>query len=131
MTIRPRPGWRKRLLQVFGMLLLVGLAAHPEMIHLGALLDALGLDTVVLLLEVQVLAGLGLAYQWALRPIGGWLWRHALEPLVRSLAARAQNGVAAMLLRASDAFWVNASGPVGQYLYLQLRCRVRMALACR
>lgn len=131
MTATPRPGGCKRVLQILAVLLLIGLAADSEMIHLSALLDSLGLDTGMLLMEVQVLAVLGLAYRAVLRPIGSWLGRHALEPLVRSLAERTQSGAAAMLVRASDAFWVNASGPVGQYLYLQLRCRVRMALACR
>lgn len=128
MKARKPTTWCRRLLQLLVVLLIVGLAAHPELAHLGALLDTLGLDTVLLLLEAQVLAVLGLATQSFLRPVGRWLWL-VTRPIVHMASLRARSGTPAALVRASDRFWIGAAGPLGQYLYLQLRCRLRSAFA--
>lgn len=109
---------RRRALAALTVLLVLALAMHPELAHLSALLDAVGLDTFLLLLEVQALALLGAAWRMTLRP----LWTRAWPPLrdsARTLYARVP------LIRATTGFCddqlMNHCGWWTHYAWL--RCR--------
>ncbi|WP_049623257.1 hypothetical protein [Frateuria defendens] len=114
-----------------GVLLVLFLLTRPELMHLGLLIDAVGLDTFLLLLEVQLLMVLGLAYRQSLRPLLGWCRRRMLRPLL--LASRALFEACAMArtaLRALDGGLLRHSGPFGLWAYVHGRAYGRHWL-CR
>lgn len=96
--------WRRRTVAVVSVVLLLALSAHPELFSVGTLVDALGIDGLWLLLELQLVGVLlpmlltGLAWCMPyLRPVG----------------------------RAIGNFLRDCGGPVGQYGYLWLTTRTR------
>ncbi|ODV19417.1 MAG: hypothetical protein ABT19_06780 [Rhodanobacter sp. SCN 68-63] len=98
--------WRRRTLAAVSVVLLLALSAHPELFSIGTLVDALGIDGLWLLLDLQLtgvlLPGLLTGLAWCrpyLRPVG----------------------------RAIGDFLRDCGGPVGQYGYLWLTTRTRAA----
>lgn len=94
--------WRPRTLAAVGVVLLLALSAHPELFSIGTLVDALGIDGLWLLLELQLTGVLLTGLAWCrphLRPVG-----HAIGD-----------------------FLCDCGGPVGQYGYLWLTTRTRAA----
>lgn len=88
---------RRRLIAWATLIVLFALSAHPELFSLGTLVDALGVDGLLVLLELQ-LGGLLLA----------WL---------PSAWARCRPPLASMARQIGDAM-VDHGGPVGQYAWL-------------
>ena len=90
-----------------GLLLLVG--AHPELFSLATVVDALGADGLLLLLEIQLTGVLLSTLRVALAY--GRTLRHG--PLLQGVGRRIGD------------FLLNCGGPVGQYGYLTLATRGR------
>lgn len=106
--------WRRRIIRWLTVLLVLALLANPELSHLGFLVDAAGLDTLLLLVELQVLVSLGLVYQRSLRR--PW---HAACAMTRA-------GLARLRVRrwpgAFDGYLIRNAGPFGQWSYVHCRC---------
>lgn len=67
--------WRRRALVATTVLLLLALSAHPELFSLGTMVDALGIDGLWLLLEIQLTA--------VLLPVLLTAWHGAFRPCAR------------------------------------------------
>ena len=91
--------WRRRALVVLTVAVLLALSAHPELFSLGTMVDALGVDGLWLLLEIQLT---GLLLPMLLTAL---IW---CRPYLR------------LASRPVGAFLLNYGGPVGQYGYLRL-----------
>ena|SRR3990167_4297653 len=104
------PLWRKRFWTFLTVLVVAFLATNPEFRLLVPVLDAIGLDVFILLVEVQLLAFLSGVFGPAFRPV----WRF-LIPFVR-VADRASLSVPALrfareLVRYGLCHWVGKYGP--------------------
>lgn len=94
--------WRRRALVVTTVVLLLALSAHPELFPLGTMVDALGLDGLWLLIEIQLT---GLLLPMLLTAL---VWcRPYLRPVHQAIGG----------------FLLNYGGPVGQYGYLRWTTR--------
>ncbi len=94
--------WRRRTLVVTTVILLLALSAHPELFPLGTMVDALGVDGLWLLIEIQIT---GLLLPMLLTAL---VWcRPYLRPVCRAVGE----------------FLLNYGGPVGQYGYLRWTTR--------
>lgn len=109
---------RQRIVRALTLLLACVLLTRPETAHLGVLLDGVGLDTFLLLLEVQLLVGLGIAYRHALLPVWLTMQRLLLEPLAAWLGDRLGLGLNGTAGRGLDGYLLRNCGPFGLWVYL-------------
>lgn len=104
------PLWRKRFWAVLTVVVVAFLATNPEFRLLVPVLDAIGLDVFVLLIEVQFVALLSGVFH----PVFRYSWRF-LSPLLR-VADRTSRNVAALrfvrgFARYGVFHWAGKHGP--------------------
>lgn len=115
--------WRKRVLGALALLLLISLAAHPELRLLVPFLDAVGLDLFVALLSTQALVFLG----DTLKPYLLLLWQKLL-PAIHKLERSLQCNSAFMApLQFLSTTLASYSGVWGQFAWVHLSTLWRTA----
>jgi hypothetical protein len=104
------PLWRKRFWAVLTVVVVAFLATNPEFRLLVPVLDAIGLDVFVLLIEVQFLALLSGVFN----PVFRYFWRF-LSPLLRAADRVSQNLAALRFVREFARYglchWAGEHGP--------------------
>ena len=117
------PKWRKRAITVLTVILVFCLAAHPELRIMAPLVDALGIDGLIVLLSFQLVSffsesikpQLLLIHNRYARPLIGFAKRQAKSSRILSTTI----DVAHSLLQLFDpAQWLFGSGFIGQFLFI-------------
>lgn len=118
------PRFWKRVLAIVGMLVLVGLAVHPELRLLVPFLDAIGFDALLALLGAQALS----IFSDTLVPVLTGAWRRIAPWLLALDRATSSRNLAGAIRAAGARVFSGYGGCVCQYLWV--RCGQFWRMAC-